>query len=174
MTDTVTGCRRGKITWKKARRGRAPSIAAQSSSSLGTVFTNPWYMKRESGTPRPQYTTPSPQREFVRWSVLATFTSAIMKEWKGIIMGATHRRNTSQLSRVRVRESLNPAREARSTTPAVPRHVTRRVLKNRLGYRMRVKAFAKFSKRRWDGSAITFSMIWAKVFSELMATRISG
>jgi len=30
----------GKITWKKARRGRHPSMAAQSSSSLGTVFTN--------------------------------------------------------------------------------------------------------------------------------------
>ena len=54
MTETVTGCSSGKITWKKARSGRHPSMAAHSSSSVGTVFTNPWYMKRESGTPSPQ------------------------------------------------------------------------------------------------------------------------
>ena len=41
MTETVTGCRSGKITWKNARSGRHPSIAAQSSSSFGTVFTKP-------------------------------------------------------------------------------------------------------------------------------------
>src|ERR1700687_2537743 len=59
---------------------------------------------------------PSPHVELVRCRFRATFTRAIMNEWNGIIIGATHSRNTSQLYRVLVRESLNPATEARSGT----------------------------------------------------------
>jgi hypothetical protein len=45
---------RGKITWANAGSGLQPSMEAQSSISLGTVFTKPWYMKRDRGAPSPQ------------------------------------------------------------------------------------------------------------------------
>ena len=117
---------------------------------------------------------PRPHVELVRCRVRATFTSAIMNEWNGIIMGATHSRNTSQLYRVLVRESLNPATEARSTTPAVPMQVTKSVLRKRLGYRIRVNALMKFSPFNRVGNATTFAVISENVFSELMTTRIKG
>jgi len=60
---------------------------------------------------------------------LATFTNEIMKEWKGIIIGAMRIMNIMKLYRVLVRESLYPAKELTSTTPQTPTVVASRVFR---------------------------------------------
>jgi len=131
-------------------------------------------MNRAKEAPNPQYKTPNPKGDPMRWSCLATFTKEIMKEWKGIIIGAMSKMNMTQLYRVLVLDNLNPASELTKTTPETPTAVASKVLRKYLGYSMMRNALRKFSNSNDEGRAKTFVVISENVLNELITTKNKG
>ena len=72
----------GSTTWKKVRRGPAPSTSAASSISIGIDFTNPENMNTAKPAPKPKYTIIKVHGE-LSLSTSAVRESVAITTWNG-------------------------------------------------------------------------------------------
>ena len=169
----VMGLSSGRTTRKNTKNCPAPSIAAASSSSRGTPFTNPWYMNTASGAPSPQYIGMMPQT-LPSFRSVDRPTIGTMMIWKGITMAKANSRYRSQESLPAVRASFQAAMELTMMMPATPPTVMRAVFSRARGNLISVHALAKFSSVIVVGGLIGRSLISASGFTALFRTNRAG